>query len=100
MPQEKSQPESAFLGPHLWKKSITANQLSDAGEKEVNNRSKDVSITETSGMNIEDFLSEDNFDLVPNISPTMKEDIFEEELRGSRRSAAPTTIRMNDYRLV
>merc|ERR1719189_2881892 len=32
--QEKSQPKSAFLGPQIWKNSITLNQLADDEDNE------------------------------------------------------------------
>ena len=47
-------PESAFLGPKIWKNPITLPMLAGG-----NNGSGDA---EFSIMNIDDFLSENNFD--------------------------------------
>ena len=49
-----NKPESAFLGPKIWKNPITLPMLSG------NNGSGDA---EFSIMNIDDFLSENNFDI-------------------------------------
>ena len=49
-----NKPESAFLGPKIWKNPITLPMLSG------NNGSGDA---EFSIMNIDDFLNENNFDI-------------------------------------
>merc|ERR1719150_1230134 len=78
--QKKSQPTSAFLGPQIWKKPLTLNQL--AGDEDVD---------------VENFLAENDFDF-GNVSPNTKADIYEVESRGSHRENIPKTIRRSDYR--
>merc|ERR1719273_29617 len=98
--QEKSQPKSAFLGPQIWKNSITLNQLADDEENEVEKPiSADVPSAQFSVMNIEDFLAENNFDCVGNVSPNTKADIYDEESRGVNTQVETTTIRLSDYRI-
>jgi len=98
--QEKSQPKSAFLGPQIWKNSITLNQLADDEEiEEKKPISVNVPSAEFSVMNIEDFLAENNFDNVGNVSPKTKTEIYDDESRGIDSQAATTTIRLSDYRI-
>merc|ERR1712241_960229 len=98
--QEKSQPKSAFLGPQIWKNSITLNQLADDEDNEEEKPiSADVPSAEFSVMNIEDFLAENNFHNVGNVSPNTKAEIYDEESRGVNTQVATTTIRMSDYRI-
>merc|ERR1719510_1623374 len=98
--QKKSQPASAFLGPQIWKKPLTLNQIAGDEDDEVeNSASMDVTGPEFSVMNVEDFLAENDFDF-GNVSPTTKADIYEVESRGSHRENIPKTIRRSDYRLV
>jgi len=79
----KSEPQSAFLGPNLWRKPITLNQLTGGGDDEYKNSSSvNGTGAEFSVMNINDFLQENNFD-IGNVSPTS--DIFDEESRGHSR---------------
>jgi len=49
-------------------------------------------------MNIEDFLAENNFDNVGNVSPKTKTEVYDDESRGIDSQAATTTIRLSDYR--
>jgi len=96
--QKKSSPKSAFLGPQIWKKPLTLDQLAGGEDDEVEaNASMDVTGPEFSVMNVEDFLAENDFDF-GNISPNTKEDIYEVESRGSHRENVPKTIRRSDYR--
>ena len=94
----KSEPKSAFLGPKIWKKPMTLNQLSIGNDDGVGHSKKvDVSGAEFSVMNIDDFLSENNFEF-GNLSTTSStEDIYDEESRGQRESIHPTT-KVGDYR--
>jgi len=61
-----SKPESAFLGPKIWKNPITLPMLSG-------NASGSGCDAEFSIMNIDDFLNENNFDL-NRISPPLPDD--------------------------
>ena len=72
----KSEPTSAFLGPKIWKKPITLNQLTGVIDEpmEDNRSSVDSTGAEFSVMNINDFLAENNFDL----GTVSSEDIFDE----------------------
>merc|ERR1711997_830528 len=79
----KSEPTSAFLGPKIWKKPITLNQLTGVMDEpmEDNRSSVDSTGAEFSVMNINDFLAENNFDL----GPVSSEDIFDEpQSRGQK----------------
>merc|ERR1719189_965371 len=96
--QKKSQPASAFLGPQIWKKPLTLNQIAGDEDDEVeNSASMDVTGPEFSVMNVEDFLAENDFDF-GNVSPTTKADIYEVESRGRDREDVPKTIRRSNYR--
>ena len=96
----KSQPKSAFLGPQIWKKPITLNQLAGNDEDDVEDESgMDVSNAKFSVMNVDEFLAENDFDF-GNVSPNTKADIYDEESRGAQREFIPTTINRSDYRLV
>merc|ERR1719266_3147681 len=96
--QKKSQPASAFLGPQIWKKPLTLDQLAGGEDDDVeNSASMDVTAPEFSVMNVEDFLAENDFDF-GNVSPNTKADIYEVESRGSHRENIPKTIRRSDYR--
>ena len=79
----KSEPTSAFLGPKIWKKPITLNQLTGVIDEpmEDNRSSVDSTGAEFSVMNINDFLAENNFDL----GTVSSEDIFDEpQSRGQK----------------
>jgi hypothetical protein len=96
----KYQPKSAFLGPQIWKRPITLNQLAGTEEDDVEDRTNmDVSGAQFSVMNVDEFLAENDFDF-GNISPSTKSDIYDEESRGGQRNFIPTTIKRSDYRLV
>ena len=71
-----SNPESAFLGPKIWKNSITLPML-NSGDDES---SEDA---EFSIMNIDDFLNENNFDV--NKSSPLSEEIFEMSMDMNKR---------------
>lgn len=95
----KSQPKSAFLGPQIWKKPITLNQLAGNDEDDVEDESgMDVSNAKFSVMNVDEFLAENDFDF-GNVSPNTKADIYDEESRGAQREFIPTTINRSDYRI-
>lgn len=95
----KYQPKSAFLGPQIWKRPITLNQLAGTEEDDVEDRTNiDVSGAQFSVMNVDEFLAENDFDF-GNISPSTKSDIYDEESRGGQRNFIPTTIKRSDYRI-
>merc|ERR1719510_2732358 len=96
----KSQPKSAFLGPQIWKKPITLNQLAgnDDDDDVEGGGDMDVSGAKFSVMNVDEFLAENDFDF-GNISPNTKADIYDEESRGAQREFIPTTINRSDYRI-
>merc|ERR1719273_2533412 len=96
----KSQPKSAFLGPQIWKKPITLNQLAgnDDDDDVEGGGDMDVSGAKFSVMNVDEFLAENDFDF-GNISPNTKADIYDEESRGAQREFIPTTINRTDYRI-
>jgi len=71
-----SKPESAFLGPKIWKNPITLPMLSGAGNGSGNGSGSgngNGGDAEFSIMNIDDFLNENNFDL-NRISPPLPDD--------------------------
>ena len=91
----KSEPTSAFLGPKIWKKPITLNQLTGVMDEpmEDNRSSVDSTGEEFSVMNINDFLAENNFDL----GTVSSEDIFDEpQSRGQKDRSS--IMRGNSYR--
>jgi len=91
----KSEPTSAFLGPKIWKKPITLNQLTGVMDEpmEDNRSSVDSTGAEFSVMNINDFLAENNFDL----GTVSSEDIFDEpQSRGQQDRKS--IMRGNSYR--
>jgi hypothetical protein len=91
----KSEPTSAFLGPKIWKKPITLNQLTGVMDEpmEDNRSSVDSTGAEFSVMNINDFLAENNFDL----GTVSSEDIFDEpQSRGQKDRSS--IMRGNSYR--
>ena len=91
----KSEPTSAFLGPKIWKKPITLNQLTGVMDEpmEDNRSSVDSTGAEFSVMNINDFLAENNFDL----GTVSSEDIFDEpQSRGQQDRKS--IMRGNGYR--
>lgn len=91
----KSEPTSAFLGPKIWKKPITLNQLTGVMDEpmEANRSSVDSTGAEFSVMNINDFLAENNFDL----GTVSSEDIFDEpQSRGQKDRSS--IMRGNSYR--
>ena len=97
---KKSEPKSAFLGPQIWNKPITLNQLAGNEEDDLEDGGgMDVTGVEFSVMNVDDFLAENEFDL-GNISPNTKSDIYDEESRGGQRKLIPKTIKRSNYRLV
>jgi len=92
----KAEPPSAFLGPNLWKKPITLNQLTEGGDEDYENNGNTVdgAGAEFSVMNINDFLQENNFDLVNGSPPS---DIFDVESRG-HHGFNISTLRRGDFR--
>merc|ERR1719412_174066 len=58
----KSQPKSAFLGPQIWKKPITLNQLAgnDDDDDVEGGGDMDVSGAKFSVMNVDEFLAEND----------------------------------------
>jgi len=77
-----NKPESAFLGPKIWKNPITLPMLSG------NNGSGDA---EFSIMNIDDFLSENNFD-INSITPPMPD----EEILGFNKQSETKGMQMGN----
>lgn len=85
--EEKSQAalqqmNSAFLGPKIWKKPL--NIYKRAGEDEGPN-SRNASGAQFSLMNIDEFLTENNFD-IGRISPPIAADMFN---KGGVRQSTP-----------
>jgi len=69
-----SKPESAFLGPKIWKNPITLPMLNgSAGNGSGGDGTGSGGDAEFSIMNIDDFLNENNFDL-NRISPPLPDD--------------------------
>ena len=81
--------KSAFLGPKIWKNPLSFHKLAGAGSG--NNESMEATGAEFSVMNIDDFLSENNFDF-GRISPPIEDDE-----RGGKREGAPLA-NMDSYR--
>ena len=81
-------PKSAFLGPKLWKKPITSQELSESGNSELEvNGTMDTTGAEFSVMNINDFLNENNFDFGRNSPLISAEDIFDDDTKIQREDS-------------
>lgn len=85
MPNIKEEPtktempsnNSAFLGPKIWKKPLNFYKLAGRATEPVEGSSNSINTQEAdfSVMNIDDFLTENNFD-IGRVSPAHSEELF------------------------
>ena len=68
---------SAFLGPKIWKKPLNFYKLAGRATEPAEGSSNSINTQEAefSVMNIDDFLTENNFD-VGRVSPALSEELF------------------------
>lgn len=87
------QPSSAFLGPKIWKKPLNIYKRA-GGEDEENgtNYGRNASGAQFSLMNIDEFLTENNFD-IGRISPPIAADAFEQ---GGVRQGTPYSTQADE----
>lgn len=68
---------SAFLGPKIWKKPLNFYKLAGRATEPAEGSSNSINTQEAdfSVMNIDDFLTENNFD-IGRVSPAHSEELF------------------------